>query len=200
MSTTPARADSSGAAGDSGRGPTISERVESSPLGRSIISAFLIFTLGAMIASNLPPSELRRTALKAASPFLDLTGLHQNWNLFAPDPRRVTLQLEARITYADGTNAVWHPPVGDPFVGVYRTFRWRKWAGYVVAKTSASLWAPTAAWVARTHVRGGVYPARVVLVRRFYVAPLPGRADTRQPPWNETVLYTARFTASGARI
>jgi hypothetical protein len=199
MSTTPARADAGEPSAASRGGQTVSERVESSPLGRTVISAFLIFTLGAMIASNLPPSELRRTALKAASPFLDLTGLHQNWNLFAPDPRRVTLQLEARITYADGKRAVWNPPVGDPFVGVYRSFRWRKWAGYVVSRRNASLWAPTAAWVARAHVRDGVYPARVVLIRRSYTAPRPGSADTRQPPWQDEVLYTASFTPEGAR-
>lgn len=195
MGTTPARADASGAPAAS----TISERFEANPLGRAVISAFLILALGAMIASNLPPSELRRTALKATSPFLDLTGLHQNWNLFAPDPRRVTLQLEARITYADGTSAVWHPPVGDPIVGVYSSFRWRKWAGYVVSPSSSSLWAPTADWVARTHVRGGVYPATVVLVRRSYLAPRPGSADTRRPPWTDTVLFTAHFTPDGVR-
>ena len=178
---------------------TISERIESSGLGRTVISAFVILALGAMIASNLPPSELRRTALKATTPFLDLTGLHQNWNLFAPDPRRVTLELEARITYPDGSTDVWHPPVGDPFIGVYHTFRWRKWAGYVVSTGSSSLWGPTAAWLARTHLRDGVHPSKVVLVRRSYTAPRPGSSDTRTPPWKDTILFTATFTPSGAR-
>src|SRR2546422_7052565 len=146
----PARVDASLGTESTGRATTVSERIESSPLGRAVIAAFLIFTLAGMTASNLPPSELRRSALRVTSPMLDLTGLHQNWNLFAPDPRRVTLQLEARITYADGTSAVWHPPVGDPFVGVYRTFRWRKWVEQVVSTSGTSYLAPTAAWVARS--------------------------------------------------
>ena len=175
------------------------ERFEASLAGRTVLTALLLFTLGAMIVSNLPNSELRRTGLRAAGPFLDVTGLHQNWNLFAPDPRRVTLQLEARIVYDDGQIMTWHPAVGDPVVGVYATFRWRKWASYVVSRSNASaLWAPTADWVARTHRRDGRFPARVVLVRRSYLAPLPGRGTTK-PPWQSQVLFSARYTPNGAR-
>jgi hypothetical protein len=175
------------------------ERFEASVAGRTALTALLLFTLTAMIVSNLPDSELRRTGLRVADPFLDVTGLHQNWNLFAPDPRRITLQLEARIVYADGQTVLWHPSVGDPVVGVYATFRWRKWASYVVSRANSSaLWAPTADWVARTHLRDGRYPARVVLVRRSYLAPLPGRGTT-QPPYQSQILYTARYKPDGAR-
>ena len=191
----PARAEAN--PGDAARRTTRQERLETSPIGRAFLSGILLFTLAAMIVSNLPESELRRSASRIVNPYLDLTGLHQNWNLFAPDPRRITLRLEARITYADGSTSVWHPPAGDPFVGVYGSFRWRKWAGNVVSLSSSSLWGPTAAWLARTHTRDGRHPIRVVLVRRFYQAPAPGRG-TKRPPWGERILFTAKFNAEGA--
>ena len=174
------------------------ERIEASPLGRTVITGALIVVLVAMIVSNLPPSNFRATGMRGARPILDMTGLHQNWNLFAPNPRRVTLQLEALITYADGTTETWRPPKGDPFVGVYRTFRWRKWASYALDRSNDSgLWAPTAAWIARTHVRDGLRPVRVQLVRRSYVAPRPGSASSQVPPWREQVLFTARYGRDG---
>jgi hypothetical protein len=190
----PARADAPGT--DTPSRTTRQQRLETSPIGRAFLSGILLFTLAAMIVSNLPESELRRTASRVVNPWLDVTGLHQNWKLFAPDPRRVTLQFEARLTYADGSKAIWHPPVGDPFVGVYGSFRWRKWAESVLS--NASLWGSTSSWLARTHTKDGRYPVRVALVRRFYQAPAPGRG-TKQPPWGERILFTARFTPEGER-
>ena len=171
-----------------GRGrPSLQQRVEESRPGRAVLSLVILFTLGAMLVSNLPASALKTAAQPLVNPWLDLTGLHQNWNLFAPDPRRTTLGLEARITYADGTTVRWYPPAGGALIGVYHTFRWRKWAGYVVTSDNKSLWGPTADWIARTHVRDGALPVTVVLVRRSYLAPKPGSADTR------THLFLLRF-------
>src|SRR5438552_1474311 len=58
------------------------ERFEGSRAGRAVLTVLLVVTLGAMILSNLPDSQLRRSGLRLANPYLDLTGLHQNWNLF----------------------------------------------------------------------------------------------------------------------
>jgi hypothetical protein len=176
---------------------TRQERVDAHPVGRALISALIVLTLVSMIVSNLPPSELRIRSMRAAKPILDVTGLHQNWNLFAPNPRRVTLQLVARITYADGTTENWSPPKGNPFVGVYRTFRWRKWASYVLNRANShGLWLPTAAWVAQTHSTGGRVVTRVELIRRFYLAPRPGAGWVR-PPWREESLVKLRVEGAG---
>lgn len=174
----------------------VQARLEASPLGRALLTGLILFTLGAMVISNLPASELRRTGIRVVKPFLDVSGLHQNWNLFAPDPRRTTLELEARIKYADGSTAVWHPPVGDPFIGVYSSFRWRKWAGNILSSENSELWVPTAEWIAGTHRRDGALPVQVTLVKRFYVAPAPGSGKPAVQPWKETTLYTARFGAA----
>ena len=166
------------------------ERLEASAHGRAIISAFLVFTLVAIIISNLPPSALRKSSLPVVQPLLDTTGLSQNWNLFAPNPRRSTLRLEARIDYADGTSSVWRTPISDSFVGTYRAFRWRKWASYVVSDSRRALWPHAANWLADIHTRGGKVPVRVTLYRQFFFAPKPGSGDSLQPPWREDFLYS----------
>ena len=173
--------------------PTLQERLEASPNGRAALSAVLLFVLAAIIVSNLPASALRRSAHPIVQPFLDATGLNQNWNLFAPNPRRSTLRLEARIDYADGSTSVWRTPISDPFVGTYRAFRWRKWAGYVVSDSRPQLWPMAALWLARTHTRDGKVPVRISLYRQWFYAPKPGSGDSLQPPWREELVYTTRY-------
>lgn len=173
------------------------QRLEASAKGRVLISAVLICTLVAILISNLPPSELRKSALPIAQPLLDASGLSQNWNLFAPNPRRSTLRLEARIDFADGTSAVWRTPISDSFVGTYRAFRWRKWASYVVSDSRRALWPHAAAWLAQIHTREGKAPVRVTLYRQFFFAPKPGSGDPLQPPWREDFLYSTPIGRSG---
>ena len=172
------------------------ERFEASPGGRRLLSAFIVFVLGALVVTNLPPSELKRQAFRVVDPFLDVTALHQRWDLFAPDPRRVTLQLEAELTYADGTRVTWRRPVGDRFLGQYRHYRWRKLVSNVADEDQSQLWPDFARWVAEEHRRDGQLPALVELVR---VTQLPnGFGERGQPPHpiERTVLYTAYFDES----
>ena len=167
----------------------LQERLEANPNGRAVITGLIIVALGAMIISNLPDSTLRRTALPIVRPFLDSTGLNQNWNLFAPNPRKSTIRLEARIQYADGTTSIWRTPISDQLVGQYRSFRWRKWASYVVSDTRRDLWRVSAIWIARIHARDGKVPVRVQLFKQSYTAPKLGSGDFRQPPWSEERIY-----------
>lgn len=162
-------------------------------MAKAALSGVILFALCAMAVESLPDSAIRRAAMPIAQPFLDLTGLHQNWNLFAPDPRVATLRLEARIAYASGTTISWHPPEGDPFIGVYGTFRWRKWAGNILSSRNKHLWRPTAEWIARTHVRDGELPLRVALVKQWYFAPPPGSGRPSVQPFKEEVLFTGRY-------
>lgn len=171
-----------------GSGP-LQHRLEIHPLGRSLISGFIILLLVAMLVSNLPSSALKREVLPGVRPVLDATALTQNWNLFAPDPRNSTLRLAARMTYDDGTTLEWRQPESDPVVGPYRLYRWRKLANNLLSDRRAALWPEVAAWLARTHERDGERPVRVVLLRQFYNAPEPGSGDLRTPPWREDVLF-----------
>ena len=165
------------------------ERLESSPAGRLLISAFLVVTVLALVAWNLPASELRRQALRPLAPYVRATGLDQNWGVFAPDPRRQTLDFYARITYADGTTGTWRPPSGNALIGAYRDYRWRKWYEWTTNDSYRHLWDPAAAFVARRERAAGREPVRVELVRRTSDLAAPGYKP-RSGPWREETYHS----------
>lgn len=173
--------------------PGWQERLEGTAAGQIAISVAIVYVLAALLVSNLPASELKETARPAVAPFLEATALSQTWNLFAPDPRRSTLRLEARMAYADGTEIVWRQPDGDLVVSEYRGYRWRKWATNLMSDRRHEMWPDVARWLADNHRRNGRLPTEVVLVRQFYFAPPPGSGVRDLPPWSDDVLYVARF-------
>ena len=177
---------------------TIQARLERDPLGRALLSGFLLLVLGALLVSNLPSSELKSEAMPAFEPLIDATALTQNWNLFAPDPRNSTLRLAARMTYPDGVTLEWHQPESDPIIGPYRAYRWRKFANNLLSDRRSFLWPDVIAWLAREHRRDGQAPERVVLLRQFYFAPAPGSGDRTRPPWREDVLYRSTDPLKGS--
>ena len=107
----------------------VQERLESGPLGRAVISGFLLVTLTCLVALNLPQSRLRQTLDQVEAPYSQALGIDQSWSLFAPDPRTVIVEPGARVMFADGSTALWPGvPVGGPGLDEYRTSRWQKWA------------------------------------------------------------------------
>lgn len=161
------------------------ERFESSSIGRTIISAAILVVLVAVVVTHLPPSPLRRATDDPARQLLHAVGLEQQWAVFAPDPRRVSLELEARVTYADGSRQVWTPPAGSPWFENLRFYRWRKWMERVRQDDHRGIWEPTARWIADEHERPGNPVVRVELVRRFR----DNVVDGPQPEWQEAVFY-----------
>lgn len=151
-----------------------------------------MFVLFSIAVSNMPASELKRQAGRAANPFLEVTALSQRWDLFAPNPRTATLGLEAHLLYADGSRAVWTPPTGDEVIGQYRAYRWRKWMTIVVSASQSELWPATARWIADQNKRDGKRPVEVELVR---LVQRPGEygGDHSRPPVTRTPFYIARF-------
>lgn len=173
--------------------PTPSERIERSPAGRALLSVLVLAILGGIAVWNLPHSELRARLVPVVEPYMHAAGLDQDWGVFAPDPRRITLELQARITYDDGTTETWLVPHGGRLLGAYRFYRWRKWIEYARGDAYEHLWRPTAEWVAREHATGARTPVEVVLVRRWYDIPPPGSG--REPtPWNEFEYFTLEVT------
>ena len=174
-------------------------RLEEHMLGRALISGLIIAVLASILVINLPPSRLRHDAFPVVEPILDITGLGQSWNLFAPNPRKSTLRLAARMTYADGATFEWHQPESGPFVGPYRVYRWQKFADNLAQGRRPDLWPAMAEWLAKNHRRGGEEPTRVVLVKQVYEAPSPGSDDRDRTPWREEVLFRAEFPSGGSR-
>jgi hypothetical protein len=170
------------------RAPALQERLEASEWGRAALSAFIGVTLATLLVIQLPNSHLRRQALRLADPYSNAIGIDQDWSVFAPDPRRIVIDLKARITYADGSTAVWHVPTSNDFVGSYWDYRWLKYMETVNRDVHQALWPDLAGWVARRH-RGPGQPVRVELIRRWYDLLPPGPGPNRGP-WNQYRFFS----------
>jgi hypothetical protein len=169
----------------------LQERLEARPAGRLLISAFLVVTLAAVCATNLPESRLRREALKPAGPFLRATGLDQDWRVFAPDPRQTSLRVEARVRYEDGGVATWRPPAGGDLAGAYWDYRWRKWLENAIQDAQRRvLWKPAAQFAAREMATEQRVPTSVTLIRRWQDLRAPGVPGPHAAPWNRYAFYT----------
>jgi hypothetical protein len=167
----------------------LQERAESSDFGRGILSAFVIVTVGLVLATNLPSSPLRDKLMTPGQPYLNALGLDQSWAIFAPEPRRAVLDLRAVVRYDDGSTATWRIPHDDPFVGTFRDYRWRKWLENVIGDANQQLWRPAAIWIAAHEARPGRRAVQVTLVRRFATLQPPGQSPS-QLPWQEKLFYT----------
>lgn len=69
---------------------------------RAAISLFLIVHLTAVATWNLPAGELRARAIPIAQYYILPTGLWQYWGMFAPDPVKETLTVEAMALDSKG--------------------------------------------------------------------------------------------------
>jgi hypothetical protein len=166
----------------------------SSDAGRVAISAAIVVVLTAMVTANLPDSWLKQRLGHVADPVIDATGLVQVWGVFAPDPRRQSVDIEARIRFSDGTTGVWHDPEGSPLLDDYWLVRWRKLLEWAIADAyKDTLWQPLAAFVAREAATTGKRPVEVTLVRRWSDLRPPGSEPSRAP-WREVSYYTLQVT------
>ena len=157
-----------------------------------MLSVVLAATVAAMIVMNLPESHVKREGSAVAAPYLNALGLTQNWRvLFAPDPRRYVLRLEARITTAEGRVETWRPPDQDPFIGTYRDYRWRKYVENATSEGLQALWAPLAVWLLDDAEADGLRPSRIELVRLTSDLPPPGPGAASAGPPTAIVYFTA---------
>ncbi len=174
------------------RGRPTSERIERSPFGQLLITTLIVVLILVEVGTNLPSSPVERSVAPTSNQIAFLLGSEQSWGVFAPDPRPVSLQLEARVTFADGSAATWHLPSGHPLIENLRYYRWRKWLERVRDDSYSDIWAPTARWIA-TLYRGRASPVtKVQLVRRFH----DNKIADPQPPWQEYVYFTLDLPAA----
>lgn len=174
------------------RRPGWQQRFEEGPFGQGIISGLLVITLIAIVAINLPGSRLREDLLRPGQPYLNALGLDQNWALFAPNPRRVVLDVSAEVSFDDGTRATWRFPHDGALIGAYRDYRWRKWAELLVEPVNgAALWRPAALWAEAREQRAGHAVTQVRLLERFAAIEPPGVSPSFGPDLTR-VVYTLR--------
>jgi hypothetical protein len=126
-------------------------------------------------------------------PLTSAVAVDQDWRIFAPEPRREGVRIEAVTEWSDGRRTAWRIPSGGPLLGAYRDYRWRKWAEYVASdEVGPWLWGPFARYaLRRLPVRPGARPQRLRIVRYSRSIPPPG--SEHEPAWTATELYSAEL-------
>lgn len=177
--------------------PGWQQRLEESAFGRGVLSTLFVVTLIAIVAINLPESDLRRQLLRPGQPYLNALGLDQNWALFAPDPRRVVIDVSAAVTFDDGVTSQWNFPHDGALIGTYRDYRWRKWAENLISPSNGqALWRSAALWAAGSEVRPGHSVTSVALVERYAAINPPGVTPSAGPT-QLRVFYVLRLRPGG---
>lgn len=192
--------------------PRLQERIEATRAGRAAITAFVVAALAGLLTTVLPEGALGPRASSVALPYLRATGLDNRWTMFAPDPPRLVIDVEARLRDADGRVSTWRPPYGGPALAAYRDYRWRKlmemavWWGPEVATDSwrERLWHSIALYAAGEKRRQGRRPVAVTLVRRSarLLPPdsrLPARAAAAEREFFKLVLDRPRGGSPSGR-
>jgi len=167
--------------------PSIGERIERS-LGAQIAIGILIVTaLLCQLATHLPEgSAVEGHVGSSASHLVRLAGVESQWGVFAPNPRSTSLELEGRVTFEDGSTAVWHLPDGPRIGSNFRYYRWRKWLERVRSDDYRNLWEPTCQWIASLYDGFESPVQKVQLVRRFHDNTITGEPL----PYGDFVYHT----------
>jgi hypothetical protein len=168
------------------RPPPLSERFERSSLGQLVVSVGIVLVLLSEVGTHLPPSALNRAVAPTAGQMVRVLASEQAWGVFAPNPRTTSLQVEGRVTFADGSTTIWTLPEGPNIGANLRYYRWRKWLERVRSDGYRELWEPTARWIASLYDDEPSPVVRVELVRRFHDNVVRGD----QPPWREFTYFT----------
>ncbi len=176
---------------DGERVRSLAERVEQSSLGQIVISGAIALALLATIGTHLPSSSVSRSVSERSNQLTHAMGIEQAWGVFAPDPRSTSLDLEALVTFADGSTDRWTMPDGDAFVGNLRYYRWRKWLERVRSDDYSNIWDQTARWIARQYDDDDKPVVRVELIRYFRENAL----DDPQPPYDDYTFFTVELGA-----
>jgi hypothetical protein len=155
------------------------------------VSLFVTFHMAALATINAPQCPIRERVVDWVAPYALTTGLWQDWYMFAPDPGKVTIALEALV--ADNTGKATRfvfPTIGELSV-------WGKMPAYRHAKYAANMSMPNckaqreyaARHVVRTlNLPASAYPIKVQLYYRSRAIPPPGTPPSEVPTQSENLV------------
>jgi hypothetical protein len=158
-------------------------------LGRFSISLIALGFVAFLVIWNMPDSEIRDRLRPQINEAVWAIGIGQDWGVFAPNPVSISYRVEADVFFADGSVERYEFPDGDPLVGAYREFRWRKYESRVRRDENRSRWRPTALWVKEQYPDRLV--SRVVLIRRTRDVPEPGSDEITK--WEDEEMFEISF-------
>lgn len=130
---------------------------------------------------------------RPVSAYMYATGLWQYWDMFAPNPQRRDVSLEAVAIYSSGSEKTYRFPRQRDFPVFERYFRerTRKYIERGAGRRYQYLWPHMARYAAR---RLGGSPQFVELRRHWSIAPAPG--EDRSPTRSEAFF---RWVPDGTR-
>ena len=166
---------------------------------RLAISAFLVVHLFASAIWVLPASPIRQYFAPTVAYYILPLGLWQFWAMFAPDPVRDTVTLEAEVIDGNGVRSEFaFPRLADYnwWQGIPR-FRYSKYAANLSCEEFLTARQCAARHVLRRlKLPAEAYPISVHLLYQIRPTPPPGSttptADPMNPP-RPFVLGTYRF-------
>jgi hypothetical protein len=170
-------------------------------LRRVLISVFVVLHLSATVLWVLPPCPLRARCIGVVQYYMVPMGFWQYWGMFAPDPQRDSMTLEAEVIDARGIRSTFaFPKMADypTQVAKLARFRYPKYAANLLmpdTQVDRKLSARHA--LRRLDLPDDAYPLTVSLVYHVRVAPPPGGppADPMTPP-QPFVACTLPFASS----
>ena len=158
---------------------------------RRLINLFIIWHAFALFVWLMPGSSAIGQAFSGVvRPYLTITAFAQNWNMFSPNPDKMDVYLEAKITYANGQTKSWEFPrmVHLGYVKRYEEERWRKMTEVVTHGSNQNLWPMLARYAARVNNPDPKNPpVRVEMIQHSRIIPPPGQAI---PPYTVAPLQT----------
>jgi hypothetical protein len=147
---------------------------------RLLISAYVVFHLGATVIWILPPCALKQRTMAPASYYMVPLGLWQCWSMFAPDPVNDTIMLDADVIDAKGLRYTFSFPRLESYTlwqGVTR-FRFSKFTANLASDEFELVRKYAARHVVRQlKLAPEAFPLDVHLVYQLRKTPPPG-----QPP------------------
>jgi hypothetical protein len=161
---------------------------------RLVISAFVLFHLSALAIWTLPNCQIKDRFQHTIYPYYMLPlGLWQWWAIFAPDPMRDTVVLDAEVVDSKGIRHVYE------FTRLADLPWWKKIPGYRHPKFTGNMgtdeYVKARHFTARHVVRqlglgAEAFPLWVSLYFTIKASPAPGAtaaADPMAPPRNQMI-------------
>lgn len=159
-------------------------RLERRWWGRQAISLLIVWHLFALLIWLAPGNTpIGRLFLGPVRQYLVTTAMAQSWNMFSPNPDKLDVYLEARVTRADGSVRPYVFPrmATMPYAQRYREERWRKYIEVATHGVQPAVWAALARDAARRcDTDPNNRPISVTLVCHSREIPPPG---TPLPPY-----------------
>jgi hypothetical protein len=169
---------------------------------RLAISAFLVFHVAANVIWVLPQCPIRQQFAPALRYYILPLGLWQFWAMFAPDPIRDTVVLDAEVIDINGVRyAFAFPRLADYnwWQGIPR-FRYSKYAANLVADEFTLPRKFAARHVLRRlKLPAEVFPVTVHLMYQLRSTPPPGSPPSQADAMNPTrpfVVGTIRIDSA----